>query len=79
MSKNGNEIFLLICCIRKHFGLSATIYIARMFKLLKSHRSGIVIFEIAPKHTFSESLADYDGYSISSKGFLPTVVEVMII
>ena len=38
-----------------------------------------VIFEIAPKHTISDSLANYDGYSISSMGFLPTVVDVMII
>ena len=38
-----------------------------------------VIFEIAPKHTISESFADYDGYSISAKGFLPTVVDVMVI
>ena len=38
-----------------------------------------VVFEIAPKHTVSDSLADYDGYSISSKEFLPTVVDVMVI
>ena len=38
-----------------------------------------VIFEIAPKDTISDSLADYDGYSISSKGFLPTVVDIMVI
>ena len=38
-----------------------------------------VIFEIAPKHTISDSLTDYDVYSISSKWFLPTVVDVMVI
>ena len=26
-----------------------------------------------------KTLVDYDGYSISSKGFLPTVVDIMII
>ena len=26
-----------------------------------------------------QTLVDYDGYSISSKGFLPTVVEIMVI
>ena len=25
------------------------------------------------------ALDDYDGYSISSKGFLPTVVDIMVI
>ena len=32
-----------------------------------------VIFKIAPKYYISDSFVDYDGYSISSKGFLPTV------
>ena len=27
----------------------------------------------------SDSFVDYDGYSISSKGFLPTVVYIMVI
>ena len=38
-----------------------------------------VIFEIASKYCISYSFVDYDGYSISSKGFLPTVVEIMVI
>ena len=38
-----------------------------------------VIFEIAPKYCISDSFVDYDGYSISSKGFLPTVVDIMVI
>ena len=38
-----------------------------------------VIFEIASKHHISDSFVDYDGYSISSKGFLPTVVDIMVI
>ena len=33
-----------------------------------------VIFETAPKYCISNSLAEYEGYSISSKGFSPTVV-----
>ena len=36
-----------------------------------------VVFEFAFKHGISDSLVDYDGYSFSSKGFLPTVVEIM--
>ena len=35
--------------------------------------------EIASKYCISESFVDYDGYSISSKGFLPTVVDIMVI
>ena len=37
-----------------------------------------LVFEIASKYCISESFADYDGYSISSKGFLPTVVDIMV-
>ena len=29
--------------------------------------------------TVFEILVDYEGYSISSKGFLPTVVDIMVI
>ncbi|KAB0368416.1 hypothetical protein FD755_020182 [Muntiacus reevesi] len=38
-----------------------------------------VVFEIAPKYCISDSFVDYEGYSISSKGFLSTVVNTMII
>ena len=40
-----------------------------------------VVFEIAPNLNalHSDSLVDYEGYSISSKGFLPTVVDKIVI
>ena len=38
-----------------------------------------VIFETAPKYGILGSFVDYDDYSISSKGFLPTVVDIMVI
>ena len=38
-----------------------------------------VVFEIAPKYWILNSSIDYEGYSIFSKGFLPTVVDIMII
>ena len=38
-----------------------------------------VVFEIASKYCILDSSVDYDGYSISSKGFLPTVVDIMVI
>ena len=37
-----------------------------------------VIFEIASKYCILDSFVDYDGYSISCKGFLPTVVDMVI-
>ena len=38
-----------------------------------------IVFEIASKYCISDSLVDRDGYSISSKGFLPTVGDIMVI
>ena len=46
---------------------------------LETNRDHSVIFEIASKYCISDSLADYDGYSISPKGFLCTVVDIMVI
>ena len=45
---------------------------------LETNRDHSVVFEIAPNTSFW-TLVDYDGYSISSKGFLPTVVNIMVI
>ena len=38
-----------------------------------------VIFEVALKYCILESFVDYEGYSISSKGFLSTVVDTVVI
>ena len=46
---------------------------------LEMNRDHSVIFEIAFRYCILYSFVDYDGYSISSKGFLPTVVEIMVI
>ena len=46
---------------------------------LETNRDHSVIFEIASKYCISDSFVDYDGYSISSKGFLPTLVDIMVI
>ena len=48
---------------------------------LETNRDHSVIFEIAPRYCILDSFFffDYDGYSISSKGFLPTVVDKMVI
>ena len=46
---------------------------------LEMNRDHSVVFEIASKYCISDSLVDHDGYSISSEGFLATVVDVMVI
>ena len=46
---------------------------------LEMNRDHSVVFEIASKYCISDSFADHDGYSISSEGFLPTVVNIMVI
>ena len=46
---------------------------------LEMNRDLSVVFEIASKYCISDSFVDYDGYSISSKGFLATVVDIMVI
>ena len=42
------------------------------------NRDRSVIFEIVSKNCISDSFVDCDGYSISSKGFLATVVDIMV-
>ena len=39
----------------------------------------LFVFEIASKYCILDSFVDHDAYSISSKGFLPTVVDIMVI
>ena len=46
---------------------------------LETNTGHSVIFDIASKYCILDSFVDYDGYSISSKGFLPTVVDIMVI
>ena len=46
---------------------------------LETNRDHSVVFEIASKYWILDSFVDYDGYSISSKGFLPTIVDIMVI
>ena len=46
---------------------------------LETNRDHSVVFEIESKYCISDSFVDHDGYSISSEGFLPTVVDIMVI
>ena len=44
---------------------------------METNRDHSVIFDIVSKYCILDSFVDYDGYSFSSKGFLPTVVDIM--
>ena len=46
---------------------------------LEMNRDHSVVFEIASKYCISDSFVDHDSYLISSEGFLPAVVYVMVI
>ena len=47
--------------------------------VLKMNRDYSVVFETASKYCILDSFVEYDGYSISSNGFLPTVVDKIVI
>ena len=43
---------------------------------LEMNRDHSIIFEIVSRYGILDHFVDYDGYSISSKGFLPAVVDI---
>ena len=45
---------------------------------LEMNRDHLAVFETAPKNCISDSFVDYEGYSISSKGFLSTEVDIIV-
>ena len=46
---------------------------------LEMNQEHSVVFSVVPKYCILDSLLDYDGYFISSKRFLHTVVDTMVI
>ena len=46
---------------------------------LEMNRDHTVVFETASKYCISDSFVDHDVYSIFSEGFLPSIVDVMVI
>jgi len=75
-------------------GLHRTIQLQLLQHYCLGHRLGLLwywmvclgnkqrsfcLFEIAFKYCISDSFVDHDGHSISSEGFLPTVVDIMVI
>ena len=45
---------------------------------LETNRDLSVIFVIVSKYYISDSFVDYEGCCISSKEFMPTVVDIMV-
>ena len=43
---------------------------------LETNRDHSVVSEIASKYCILDSFVDYNGYSISSEGFLPAAVDI---
>ena len=46
---------------------------------LEMNRDHSVVLGISSKYCISDSFVNHDGYSISSEGFLPAVVDIMVI
>ena len=67
--------FLQCYCLGHRLGYDCNIE----WFAVETNRDHSVVFEIASKYCISDSFVDHDGYSIYSKGFLPTVVDIMVI
>ena len=46
---------------------------------LEMNKDHSVVFKIAPMFCILDSFVDYDGYSISSRGFLSMIGDIMVI
>ena len=46
---------------------------------LEKNRDHPVVSVIVPKYCILDSYVHFEGYCLSSKGFLPTAVDVMVI
>ena len=89
------DIFFLVLVLEDLGGLHRTVWLFSFFGIsdwgidldycdvewfaLEMNWVHFVAFEIAPKYCISDSFVDYEGYFISSNGFLPTVVDIMVI
>ena len=55
------------------------VFVLEVLVELFTNRDHFVIFENAPKDCTLDSFVDYEGCSNSSKGFLPIVVDIIVI
>ena len=82
---------LLVLVLKCHIGLHRIVQLQFLQHYWLGHRLGLlwfaletnrdhsIIFEITSKYCILDSFANYQGYSISSKGFLPKEVNIMVI
>ena len=68
-----------MCLETDRCGFKSFLYCCLTLDILLNFCDSSVIFEIASKYFILDSFVDHDGYSISSKGVLPTVVDIMVI
>ena len=54
-------------------------YFAIEWFALEMNRDHSVVFEIAPKYCILDSSVDCECHSIYSKGFLPSIADIMVI
>ena len=87
------ETFFLVLVLESLVGLHRTIQLQLLQHQWLGYRCGLlrywmiclgkeerfVVFEIAPKFCISDFIVDYEGYSISSKGSVPTAIDTMVI
>ena len=62
----------------QHYWLGHILGLLWYWIVCLGNRDHSVIFEFAPKYCISDSFVDYEGCSISSKGFLPTLSRVQL-
>ena len=90
---NEKDIFFLMLDLEGLVGLQRTIQLQLLqhywlgidldyryieWFALKTNRDHSVVLRLHPSIAFRTAV-DYDGYSISSNGLLPTVVDIMVI
>ena len=83
----------LVLVLESLVSLHRTVHLQHLQHYWSRHRYGLLwywvvclgnrdhslVFEISSKYCISDFLVDCDGYSISSNGFLPTVVDTTVI
>ena len=72
------EPFNLIFFVISGWGIDLDYCDVKWFAL-EMNQDHSVVFESVPKYCILDSFVDFGGYCISSKGFLPTVVDIMVI
>ena len=88
------SFFFLVLVLEDLVGLHGTVQLKLLWHYWLGHRLGLlwywmvclgneprsfIVLDIASKYCILDSFVDYEGYSTSSKEFLPIVVDTMVI